>query len=104
MTCSRFHDELYLNKEEVNITSHLCDQTFSCRLMGQVHAKEALSPASAGGHASEDTGEIPLSEIKAKCVSVSVDGVTRTKNDVILESVSDLFKVNSFSLEASEFK
>ena len=63
--------------------------------MGQVHAKEALSPAS---NASEDTGEIPLSEIKAKCVSVSVDGVTRTKNDVILESVSDLFKVNSFSL------
>jgi len=64
--------------------------------MGQVHAKEALSPASAGGSPSEDTGEIPLSEIKAKCVSVSVDGVTRTKNDVILESVSDLFKVEDF--------
>lgn len=78
----------------------MCDQTYSCRLMGQVHAKEALSPASA----SEDPGEIPLSVIKAKVVSVSVDGVTRTKNDVILESVSDLFKVTCFPPEASEFK
>ena len=58
--------------------------------MGQVHAKEAQTPASAP----EDAGEIPLSVIKAKVVSVSVDGVSRTKNDVILESVSDLFKVN----------
>ena len=66
--------------------------------MGQVHAKEALSPASAGGRGSEDAGEIPLSVIKAKVVSVSVDGVSRTKDDVILESVSDLFKVNSFPL------
>lgn len=57
--------------------------------MGQVHAKEAQTPASGP----EDAGEIPLSVIKAKVVSVSVDGVSRTKNDVILESVSDLFKV-----------
>ena len=72
--------------------------------MGQVHAKEALSPASAEGRDSEENGAIPFNEIKAKCVSVSVDGVTRTKDDVILESVSDLFKVNCFPLQASEFK
>ena len=58
--------------------------------MGQVHAKEAQTPASGPEDAG---GEIPLSVIKAKVVSVSVDGVSRTKNDVILESVSDLFKV-----------
>ena len=52
--------------------------------MGQVQAKEATGPAS---------DEIPLANIKAKVVNVSVDGIVRTKNDVIMDTVSDLFKV-----------
>ena len=52
--------------------------------MGQVHAKEALNDAS---------DQIPLDNIKAKVVSVSVDGVVRTKDDVIMDTVKDLFQV-----------
>ena len=37
--------------------------------------------------------EIPLNDIRAKVVSVSVDGVIRTKNDLIMNTVQDLFKV-----------
>ena len=54
--------------------------------MGQVQAKEAQGP----GPASD---EIPLANIRAKVVNVSVDGIVRTKNDVIMDTVSDLFKV-----------
>ena len=100
----------YFNKEDYRVLAHLHrDETSSCRLapsapslvrqsrlMGQVHAKEALPPAPGPGSVSDDSGEIPLSVIKAKVVSVSVDGVTRTKDDVLMDSVSDLFKVISF--------
>jgi len=55
--------------------------------MGQVHAKEALNDAS---------DQIPLDNIKAKVVSVSVDGVVRTKDDVIMDTVKDLFQVEDF--------
>ena len=58
--------------------------------MGQVQAKEAIA---ASGPASD---EIPLDSIKARVVSVSVDGVVRTKNDVITETVKDLFTVEDF--------
>ena len=59
--------------------------------MGQVQAKEALSTASGPG-----SEEIPLDSIKARVVSVSVDGVVRTKNDVITDTVKDLFSVEDF--------
>ena len=57
--------------------------------MGQVQAKEAQGPGS---------DEIPLANIKAKVVNVSVDGIGRTKNDVIMDTVSDLFQVNLLSM------
>ena len=60
--------------------------------MGQVQAKEAGS-VTASGPASD---EIPLDSIRAKVVSVEVDGVVRTKNDVIMDTVQDLFKVEDF--------
>jgi len=32
--------------------------------------------------------------IKAKVVAVNIDGLVRTKNDIIMESVKDLFQVS----------
>ena len=60
--------------------------------MGQVHAKEAEAMSPGGMAPASD--EIPLNDIRAKVVSVSVDGVIRTKNDLIMSTVQDLFKVN----------
>ena len=60
--------------------------------MGQVHAKEAEAMSPGGMAPASD--EIPLNDIRAKVVSVSVDGVIRTKNDLIMNTVQDLFKVN----------
>ena len=57
--------------------------------MGQVEAKEAF-PSSRP----EET--IPLDSIRAKVVSVSVDGLNRTKNDVVMDTVKDLFSVGDF--------
>ena len=59
--------------------------------MGQVHAKEAEAMSPGGMSPASD--EIPLNDIRAKVVSVSVDGVIRTKNDLIMSTVQDLFKV-----------
>lgn len=59
--------------------------------MGQVHAKEAEAMSPGGMAPASD--EIPLNDIRAKVVSVSVDGVIRTKNDLIMNTVQDLFKV-----------
>ena len=56
--------------------------------MGQVQAREA----SLSGP-SEDP-DFALDSIKAKVVSVSVDGLNRTKDDVILSNVGELFKVD----------
>lgn len=58
--------------------------------MGQVQAREA----SLSGP-SEDP-DFALDSIKAKVVSVSVDGLNRTKDDVILSNVGELFKVEDF--------
>jgi len=61
--------------------------------MGAVHAREERF---------QDVGEpvtteqIPLDGIKAKVVAVSVDGLVRTKNDIVMDSVKDLFKVQHF--------
>ena len=62
--------------------------------MGAVHAKEAFP--SGGSGTTDSDGQIPLDNIKAKVVSVSVDGLVRTKNDVVMDSVKDLFKVEYF--------
>jgi len=43
-----------------------------------------------------ETEQIPLDGIKAKVVAVSIDGLNRTKNDIVMDSVKDLFKVEHF--------
>ena len=62
--------------------------------MGAVHAREAFpsdGPMSPPGP--EPDVQIPLDNIKAKVVSVSIDGLLSTKNDIVMDSVKDLFKV-----------
>ena len=64
--------------------------------MGAVHAREAFpSGVSSPAQPETDTdqGQIALDTIKARVVSVAVDGLLRTKNDVVMDSVKDLFKV-----------
>ena len=57
--------------------------------MGQVQAKEAFPDSR-----SQET--IPLDCVQAKVVSVSVDGLNRTKNDLVMDTVKDLFSVGDF--------
>ena len=61
------------------------------KLMGAVNAREAFPSERHSSH--EQDAEIPLDNIKAKVVSVSVDGLLRTKDDIVVESVKNLFKV-----------
>ena len=56
--------------------------------MGQVQAKEAFPDSR--------SPEIPLDCVQAKVISVSVDGLNRTKNDIVMETVKDLFSVGDF--------
>ena len=64
--------------------------------MGQVHAREAFpSSGPVTSSEQEDDNQIPLDNIKAKVASVSIDGLVRTKNDVVLDTVKDLFKVHA---------
>jgi len=57
--------------------------------MGQVQAKEAFPD-------SKSRETIPLDCVQAKVVSVSVDGLNRTKNDIVMDTVKDLFNVGDF--------
>ena len=59
------------------------------RPMGQVQAKEAFPD-------SKSRETIPLDCVQAKVVSVSVDGLNRTKNDIVMDTVKDLFSVGDF--------
>jgi len=65
--------------------------------MGAVNAREAFP---GGGPMAppepEAEAQIPLDNIKAKVVSVSIDGLNRTKDDIVMDSVKDLFKVEQF--------
>jgi len=53
--------------------------------MGAVQAKEAV-----------EGQQIPLGGIQAKVVAVNVEGLNRTKNDIVMNSVKDLFNVEHF--------
>jgi len=52
--------------------------------MGGVQAKEAVGQ------------QIPLTGIQAKVVAVNIEGLNRTKNDIVMKSVQDLFSVGHF--------
>ena len=56
--------------------------------MGAVHAKEAVPSM---GEQEEET--ILLNTIRAKVVAVNVEGLARTKDDIVMDSVQDLFQV-----------
>jgi len=58
--------------------------------MGQVEAKEASAREPPPGH------QVSLDGIKAKVVAVNVEGLNRTKNDVVMQNVKELFSVGQF--------
>ena len=63
-------------------------------VMGQVHARQAQAMRPNEGP-SEDDGEddFLLSSVRAKVMAVNVEGLGRTKDDIVMDSVKDLFKV-----------
>ena len=86
MTC-RWINKDVLNKGKFSWLSLVV--IFLFPEMGQVEAKEAFPSSRA-----QET--VPLDCIQAKVVSVSVDGLNRTKNDVVMDTVKDLFSVGDF--------
>ena len=90
---------MYLSNKDLELVLEFIDNLFISLLlgfqMGQVHAKEAVNEAS---------DQIPLDNIKAKVVSVSVDGVVRTKDDLIMDTVKDLFQVKIWIVEDNVMK
>ena len=62
--------------------------------MGQVHAREARAMRPQAVEQEEEGEEFSLAAVKAKVVAVNVEGLTRTKDDVVMDSVKDLFKVD----------
>jgi len=58
--------------------------------MGAVNAREASFARE------EESAQVALDNISAKVVAVTIDGLARTKNDIVVESVKDLFKVEQF--------
>lgn len=68
--------------------------------MGTVNARERFEET-------ESSDDFPLDSIGAKVAFVSIDGLTHTKDDIVVESVQDLFKVTHFEelvLEAQEVR
>ena len=65
--------------------------------MGQVHARQAQAMRPNEGLAGhEDDGDddaFLLSSVRAKVMAVNVEGLGRTKDDIVMDSVKDLFKV-----------
>ena len=86
MTC-RWINKDVLNKGKFSWLSLVVIFLFT--EMGQVEAKEAFP-------SSRPQETVPLDCIQAKVVSVSVDGLNRTKNDVVMDTVKDLFSVGDF--------
>ncbi len=60
--------------------------------MGVVHAKEAIAAASSSSSSSSPS----LQDVGAVVRRVYVDGVDRTKEDVVLRQVRDVFKAQHF--------
>lgn len=61
--------------------------------MGAVNAREMAVERRADNG---DPDQIALDTVSAKVVAVSIDGLARTKNDIVVDSVTDLFKVKHF--------
>jgi hypothetical protein len=62
--------------------------------MGAVHAREAAPDLP-----TMEEEEIPLSSVRAKVVAVTVEGLARTRDATVMDSLHDLFKVRCcFSL------
>jgi len=65
--------------------------------MGAVNAREATFKApDTLNTPEEESPQIALDNISAKVVAVTIDGLAKTKNDIVVESVKDLFKVEHF--------
>jgi len=68
--------------------------------MGAVNARESHIGDDFGKHEHEEPTpakeQIPLDGIAATVVAVNVDGLARTKNDIVMDSVKELFKVQHF--------
>ena len=67
-----------------------------CRgVMGQVHARQAQAMRPNEGPAEDDGDDdaFLLSSVRAKVMAVNVEGLGRTKDDIVMNSVQDLFKV-----------
>ena len=61
--------------------------------MGQVHARQAQAMRPNEGPAEDDDDDFLLSSVRAKVMAVNVEGLGRTKDDIVMDSVKDLFKV-----------
>ena len=61
--------------------------------MGQVHARQAQAVRPNGGPPADDGDDFLLSSVRAKVMAVNVEGLGRTKDDIVMDSVKDLFKV-----------
>ena len=63
--------------------------------MGQVHARQAQAMRPNEGLAEDDGDDdaFLLSSVRAKVMAVNVEGLGRTKDDIVMDSVKDLFKV-----------
>ena len=61
--------------------------------MGQVHARQAQAVRPNEGPPEDDGDDFLLSSVRAKVMAVNVEGLGRTKDDIVMDSVKDLFKV-----------
>ena len=61
--------------------------------MGQVHARQAQAVRPNEGAPEDDGDDFLLSSVRAKVMAVNVEGLGRTKDDIVMDSVKDLFKV-----------
>ncbi len=59
--------------------------------MGTVHAREP-DPGNQGNK----SGSVNLDSINAQVVKVHVEGVTRTKEDLVVSNIRPIFKVKHF--------
>ena len=64
-------------------------------VMGQVHARQAQAMRPNEGPGDDDDDAFLLSSVRAKVMAVNVEGLGRTKDDIVMDSVKDLFKVKS---------
>ena len=85
----------------LSVVEQLGVQTFDDTLayyrgvMGQVHARQAQAMRPNEGLAEDDGDDdaFLLSSVRAKVMAANVEGLGRTKDDIVMDSVKDLFKV-----------